>query len=398
MGTPEAMKKTAERLSTVESKAKGAVRKGTLEAMKATLVRNSTPDVKITRKRRLAASNIEASAKIRKTGDITHGSSDQMITEETTTLDEPRVRSVYGVGLRPNRGLEASRLPDDKKWLPECFEDLVDENKLQKVVELHSYLDGFTVRSCDNCQARWFAPTGDLPRWAENMGRGPMALATLCMKPMVATEGDQREGRGQVYLCNYCEKHPYHLTAQNNMSLGPSFDALNCLTDIERMLVARVHPIVQVYTARTGQTAYVGHVVNLRNNVDKWYDNLPPHPRDLPIILVSRPTREEWEKKSRRPPLVVNRDRLVAAFACLMANHSEYMGAKQPSTDNLDKYYPADESGEIVLDVEKVEAEEPGEAHAGRELFLSWLRNMSFSCASATLRWLKNAGICERRR
>ena len=81
-----------------------------------------------------------------------------------------------------------------------------------------------------------------------------------------------------------------------------------------------------------------------------------------------------------------------------MANHSEYMGAKQPSTDNLDKYYPADESGEIVLDVEKVEAEEPGEAHAGRELFLSWLRNMSFSCASATLRWLKNAGICERRR
>ena len=65
------------------------------------------------------------------------------------------------------------------------------------------------------------------------------------------------------------------------------------------------------------------------------------------------------------------------------------MGAKKPRRDNLDKYNKADESGEIVLDVEICDAPDPEDAHSGMDIFLSWLLNVSFSRASATLRRLK---------
>ena len=96
-------------------------------------------------------------------------------------------------------------------------------------------------------------------------------------------------------------------TESNNMYIGPSFSELNALTHVEQMCVARVRPLVQIYSVRTGQVAYVGHVVNLEQKVRKWYDNLPPHPRELPILFIRRPTREEWEIKSRRAPIVANR-------------------------------------------------------------------------------------------
>ena len=88
------------------------------------------------------------------------------------------------------------------------------------------------------------------------------------------------------------------------MYLGPSSHELNCLADFERMCVARVRPIVQVYSARSGQTAYVGHVANLVQKVGKWRDNLPPNPMGLPILLISRPTRAEWRKNVEERPLL----------------------------------------------------------------------------------------------
>ena len=80
------------------------------------------------------------------------------------------------------------------------------------------------------------------------------------------------------------------------MYLGSSPHKLNCLADIERMCVARVHPIAQVYTALAGQTAYVGPVVDLVQKVGKWRDNLPPRPRGHHILLISRPAMVEWRK------------------------------------------------------------------------------------------------------
>ena len=88
------------------------------------------------------------------------------------------------------------------------------------------------------------------------------------------------------------------------MYLGPAVPELNCLPDIGRMCVARVHPIVQVYSARPGQTAYVGLVLDLVQKVDKRCDNLPPRPTDLHILLISRPATEERRKNVEERPLL----------------------------------------------------------------------------------------------
>ena len=57
--------------------------------------------------------------------------------------------------------------------------------------------------------------------------------------------------------------------------LGLSVDvfapAIAALTDHEEMVLALVHPLVQVYTIpRTGQLAYMGHIHNLRQKVTKF--------------------------------------------------------------------------------------------------------------------------------
>ena len=101
---------------------------------------------------------------------------------------------------------------------------------------------------------------------------------------------------GGPRLCRVCEKRPTYITAANNMYVGQSFPELNCLADVEQMCVARARPIVRVYSVRSGEKAYVGHVVNLEQKVATWYENLPPRPKNLPVLFISRPAMEEWGK------------------------------------------------------------------------------------------------------
>ena len=59
------------------------------------------------------------------------------------------------------------------------------------------------------------------------------------------------------------------------------------LSDHEEMVLALVHPLVQVYTIpRTGQLAYVGHICNFRQNVTKFLTSLPVMPADMPVVNV----------------------------------------------------------------------------------------------------------------
>ena len=59
------------------------------------------------------------------------------------------------------------------------------------------------------------------------------------------------------------------------------------LTDFEEMVLALVHPLVQVYSVpSTGELAYVGHVCNFRQRVSKFLSSLPTLPVDMPFVLV----------------------------------------------------------------------------------------------------------------
>ena len=92
------------------------------------------------------------------------------------------------------------------------------------------------------------------------------------------------------------------------------------LSDQEEMVVSLTHPLVQVYTLpRTGQLAYVGHVCNFRQNVQKFVTSLPILPQDMPFVMV-RP-RTLRNRVSNKMPFKVNVEKLRAAFLWLNAHN-----------------------------------------------------------------------------
>ena len=87
------------------------------------------------------------------------------------------------------------------------------------------------------------------------------------------------------YVCTRCKKDK-GFSVDNNIKPSPVPEALKGLTQIEEMLIARVFPVMQVYTRpRGGQRAYRGHVLNLPHNVQKIADILPREPSVIPIVI-----------------------------------------------------------------------------------------------------------------
>lgn len=61
---------------------------------------------------------------------------------------------------------------------------------------------------------------------------------------------------------------------------------LQRLTQIDEMLIARVFPIISVFTKPGGQRAYKGHCINFPQDIQHVADSLPRYPKELPIILT----------------------------------------------------------------------------------------------------------------
>lgn len=71
------------------------------------------------------------------------------------------------------------------------------------------------------------------------------------------------------------------------------------LTQVEEMLIARVHVTVQVYQVRGHQYKYRGHVVHFVQNVVRTYGTLPLLPEELQIIIL-RPPNSDSDPQLRR--------------------------------------------------------------------------------------------------
>jgi ATP-dependent DNA helicase PIF1 len=79
--------------------------------------------------------------------------------------------------------------------------------------------------------------------------------------------------------------NPFLFGTLNDMDPGV-VPGLPPLSQVEEMLIARVHIHVEVYNVRGSQHKYVGQVCNFLQNVGKVYDHLPPLPKDLDMVIV----------------------------------------------------------------------------------------------------------------
>ena len=99
------------------------------------------------------------------------------------------------------------------------------------------------------------------------------------------------------------------------------------LTDHEEMVLALVHPLVQVYNLpRTGQLAYVGHICNFRQRVSTFLASLPLMPSDMPFVMVR--LRSCRGRSAGKALFKVNVWKLRRAFEWLKEHNPYYFGVE----------------------------------------------------------------------
>jgi hypothetical protein len=100
---------------------------------------------------------------------------------------------------------------------------------------------------------------------------------------------------------------------------------LHALSDFEEMVIALVHPLVQVYTIpKTGELAYVGHVCNFRQHVPRFMATLPRPPCEMPFIMVRPRAAPGATNCKPRCPFPVDVRKLRLAFLWLQKHNRWY--------------------------------------------------------------------------
>ena len=108
-------------------------------------------------------------------------------------------------------------------------------------------------------------------------------------------------------------------------------EELKGLTQLEEMLISRIHTIMSVYTVRGGQRKSSKHIINFAQNVDRIARELPLNPVSNEIPLFVRRSSDDGIKHY---DFRVRRNRVRAALEWLKENHKWYRDI-QVSEDRL---------------------------------------------------------------
>jgi hypothetical protein len=141
------------------------------------------------------------------------------------------------------------------------------EQDYQLLNNFHEKLDREHLETCSRCEEMWF-----------HMGLDDNRVCSSCQKVDKNLNEDEM---------------PFLYSGANEMDPGPIPPSLEPLTQIEEMLIARVHCFVEVRQVRGIQYKYKGHIVNFLTNTPKVYSRLPLPPEDLDVIII-RPF--NWNK------------------------------------------------------------------------------------------------------
>ena len=84
-------------------------------------------------------------------------------------------------------------------------------------------------------------------------------------------------------------------------------------------MIARVHPVLTVYTVRGGQRKSKNHVINFPQNVTRFASELPLQPDRVPLIV-----RREGPDGVNHYDFRVRREKVRAALEWLIQNNKWY--------------------------------------------------------------------------
>ena len=128
----------------------------------------------------------------------------------------------------------------------------------QYLKQFHHALEEEKMEYCVRCREQWF-----------NMGLGDDGVCARC------TRVDMKR------LLN----EPFLYSSENHLDPGNQFD-LPPLTQVEEMLIARVHVFIEIRQVRGVQYRYKGHIINFLRDTGRVYNTLPLLPQDLELVLL----------------------------------------------------------------------------------------------------------------
>ena len=152
----------------------------------------------------------------------------------------------------------------------------VSDRDWQLVNDFHAALDADVMEECDRCHEKWF-----------NLRLKRLPSENVCSRCR-GRDTPGKRGNG-----------PCLMSAQNHMDPGDVPSHLPQLTQIEEILIARVHSAVELWQARGQQWKYKGHVIHFLRDVAKVYDQLPLLPEDIDVVLL-RPAGHAADERVQR--------------------------------------------------------------------------------------------------
>ena len=114
----------------------------------------------------------------------------------------------------------------------------------------------------------------------------------------------KQKKKKEPYICTMCLR-------DKNDTKKFSFETAcyHLLCQIEEMLIARVFPVMSVYTKPGGQRAYRGHCINFPQEVQQLFYTLPRQPKELPVIIVTVDGKNDMSKD-----LIVRREKSIVCL------------------------------------------------------------------------------------
>lgn len=121
-------------------------------------------------------------------------------------------------------------------------------------------------------------------------------------------------------LCNKCKNNFDKFSVRNNMDPKSLPEELKNLSEMEKMIIALVHPIISVYRIKGAQHGYTSNVINFYQNVSNFTQQLPHRPEDIPAFIVI----DKDTQSGTQGHFKVNKDSILNALTWLKKNNPYY--------------------------------------------------------------------------
>lgn len=122
------------------------------------------------------------------------------------------------------------------------------------------------------------------------------------------------------YICSRCSRDKNDVkkfSSRNNMIPSQVPKELQDLTQLEEMLIARVFPVISIYTKPGGQKAYKGHCIYFSQDIQEFANfTLSRYPNDLSVIVLSVKSKDNTFKE-----LMLRREKVKCALHWLVMHN-----------------------------------------------------------------------------